>query len=120
MISNTDPKVSGYYKRYAYIVYLENLDNVARFKYSLYEDYQVDKEPKKTFKYRSNALLANTIGDLDILLYGDQPLNKIGDQETEEVVKENYDLVFILGDMGYDMKDRLGLKSDDYFDSLEP
>lgn len=66
------------------------------------------KNPERTFTYKSNALTANSLGDLKVIVYGDQPLNKNGKTVTDSILSEDYDLILILGDMGYDMRNNYG------------
>lgn len=106
----------SYYKRYVYLVEITKLEDLSKFDYSISRSDE-DKDPKN-FEYRSKILLEE---ELNLVMFGDHPLNEIGRKVTEAIkTEEIYDGLIILGDLAYDLHDNWGINGDLYFKMLEP
>lgn len=108
------------YIRYVYLSEPLVFDHNDEFVYEIFSNYDIDPILLKTFNYKSKVINVRTLSKLRILTYGDQPLNDQTEKVVESILKEDFDLIILLGDFANMINDDYGQKGDDFFDALEP
>ena len=79
------------------------------------EDLQCDS---MTYYYKSKVLNSKNSEDLNIMIFGDILYHRKGDVLIAKMQEKDVDVVFILGDLAYDLHDDWGHKGDNFFTVL--
>ena len=111
---------SDNYIRYAYLSEPIVFDHEGQFDYKIYTNYDSDPVLIKELTYKSNITNIKAGTKIRIMTYGDQPLNENTKEVVDAYLREEFDLIILLGDVANMINDDYGEKGDKFFDMLEP